>query len=343
MRFVSLSGASTVRKILSCCLSLALAGAAMWAAQGASAESVQEKLDKARAEEQTAKDALTAAEGHLQDVLNQYRQLQLDLDAAARDIVALQSEQDAVSAQLSQAQDQLSERVTTAYELGPAAAIDLFLGAQSTADFASVQVFVSETFQVDDSTVSDVTRLKTSLATLTTGRQARQDDLASSIALVQALAEQAEIERADATTKADAAGVEVKRLEKKEAEVEAARAAAAAALSKYLGTGEVSAGCGSGPVHDLIVEAFTPLGTDQVQTALAVATRESNCRPNAYNKTEVPPYGNASGVFQILYPGIWEPWSARCGYDGADVFDPEANVAVAACVVADQGWWPWGF
>jgi hypothetical protein len=48
-------------------------------------------------------------------------------------------------------------------------------------------------------------------------------------------------------------------------------------------------------------------------------------------------------VFQILTPGIWEPWSQRCGNGGASPFDPKANVAVAACVVADQGWWPWGF
>jgi len=85
------------------------------------------------------------------------------------------------------------------------------------------------------------------------------------------------------------------------------------------------------------------MGRDQIDTALAVATRESNCRSDAYNQTEVPPYGNASGVFQILTPGIWEPWSHRCGYRGASPFDPKANVAVAACVVADQGWWPWGF
>ena len=69
-----------MRKILSCCLSLALAGA-VWSAHGASAESVQERLDKARAAEQEAKDALAAAQGRLQDVLDRYSQLQIDLDA----------------------------------------------------------------------------------------------------------------------------------------------------------------------------------------------------------------------------------------------------------------------
>jgi hypothetical protein len=312
-------------------------------ARGALAESTQQKLDKARTDDAAAQEALSSAEAHLQEVLAEYRQLQIDLDLAARDVVAAEADTEEVSAQLDEAQVQLSQRVTTAYELGPAAAIDLYLGAQSTADFASVQVFIGSTFQVDDSTVSDVTRLKQSLGELMSGRESRHLDLAASIARVLKLAADAEIERVDAETKAEAAGLKVKRLEKEEAELEKARAAAAAALTTYLGSGNVGQGCASGTVHDLIVEAFTPLGQDQVQTALVVATRESNCRPNAYNQTEVPPYGNASGVFQILYPGIWEPWSKRCGYAGADVFDAVANVAVAACTVADQGWWPWGF
>jgi peptidoglycan hydrolase CwlO-like protein len=332
-----------VRKIASLCLSLALTLTTGWAARGALAESTQQKLDKARTDDAAAKEALSSAGARLQQVLGEYRKLQIDLDLAAREVVAAEADTEEVSAQLAEAQAQLTRRVTTAYELGPAAAIDLYLGAQSTADFASVQVYVSSTFGVDDSTVSEVTRLKRSLDELTSGREARHHDLASSIARVQKMAADAEIERADAATKAAAAGLKVKRLEKEEAELEKARAAAAAALTTYLGSGEVSEGCASGTVHDLIVEAFTPLGQDQVQTALAVATRESNCRPNAYNHTEVPPYGNASGVFQILDPGIWEPWSKRCDYAGSDVFDPEANVAVAACTVADQGWWPWGF
>lgn len=324
-------------------LSLALTLTLGWLARGAFADSTQQKLDKARTDEAAAQDALSAAQANLEHVLGQYQQLQIDLDMATRDIVAAEADTEAVATQLADAQAQLSQRVTTAYELGPAAAIDFYLGAQSTADFASVQVFLGNTFQVDDSTVSDVARLKESLAELTTGREARKSDLAASIARVQKQAADAEIERVDAATKADAAGLKVKQLEKEEAKLERARAAAAASLSRYLGSGGVSEGCASGTVHDLIVAAFSPQGQDQVHTALAVATRESNCRPNAYNQTEVPPYGNASGVFQILYPGIWEPWSKRCGYGGADVFDPAANVAVAACAVAAEGWWPWGF
>jgi peptidoglycan hydrolase CwlO-like protein len=324
-------------------LGLVLTTSAVWATGGARADSVQHKLDEARTDDDAAREALAKAEARMADLLARYQQLRVDLDNAAREAVAVQVEHDDLTVDLADAQEQLAQRVTTAYELGPAAAIDLFLGAQSTADFASIQVFVGSTFQVDDSTVSQVAAIRQSLSDLAVMSEERQQGLAGSIARVLQLTEEAETDLAEAERAAKATGLQVKRLEKKERELERARAAAAASLSDYLGSGGIGAGCASGMVHDLIVDAFTPLGQDQVQTALAVATRESNCRPNAYNSQEVPPYGNASGVFQILYPGIWKPWSERCGRKGADVFDPEANVAVAACVVADQGWWPWGF
>ena len=332
-----------MRKIALICLSFTFAAAAAWVPHAASADSVQEKLDKARVARKDAKQALSDAEARLEQVLGEYRQLRIDLDMAARDVVVAQAAQEDLAARLAEAQGQLSRRVTTAYELGPAAAIDFYLGAESTADFASIQVYLGSTLQIDDSTVSDVTGLRQSLVDLAALRDARQARLAASVGRIQQLAVGAEAERAGAATTAQAAGLEVKRLAEKERALEEARAAAAAALASYLGSGGISEGCASGTVHDLIVADFTPLGQDQVQTALAIATRESNCRPNAYNSTEVPPYGHASGVFQILFPGIWEPWSARCGYSGADPFDAVANVAVAACTVADQGWWPWGF
>jgi len=100
----------------------------------------------------------------------------------------------------------------------------------------------------------------------------------------------------------------------------------------------IGSGCAVGPVHDLIAAAFAP---DQLATALYIADRESGCNPNAYNSTTIEPYGNASGVFQILAPVLWSSWSADCGYAGASVFDAAANVAVTACHVAAYGWSAW--
>ena len=333
-----------MRKAASVALVVALAIVpAAGAAHPARADSIQERLDRARARHGAAQKAVSQAEDHLAPLLDAYRRLRIKLDKAAQDVVAAYATEEDLSQQLADARERLNQRVTTAYELGPAATLDLFLGSQSPADFASALVYVASTFQVDDSAVSEVTRLNAALADSTARLEAKQQDLADSTRRVQDMAATAAFDLLDARAKASAAGVTLKRLEKEQRQLEAARAAAAAALAQYLGSGGVGAGCASGTVHDLIVKDFSPLGQNQVNTALAVATRESNCRPDAYNPLEVPPYGNATGVFQILTPGIWEAWSGQCGYRGADPFDPKSNVAVAACVVATQGWWLWGF
>jgi soluble lytic murein transglycosylase-like protein len=51
---------------------------------------------------------------------------------------------------------------------------------------------------------------------------------------------------------------------------------------------------------------------------------ESGGDPNAYNEAS-----GASGLFQFL-PGTWASASVSAGWAGADVFDGEANIAVAA-------------
>lgn len=332
-----------MRKTVSLVLALVLAAPVAGVARAAFADSVGEKLARARAQQQAARRDVAGAEAHLGQLLHAYRRLQDELNQAAKDVVAGYAAEEELSQQLAEARERLNERVTTAYELGPVLAVDVFLGAQSPADFASAQVFAATTFQVDDSSVAEVIGLNEALADSTARLEAKQQDLASSVGRVEAMAAAAGADVAQASRKARAVGLTVDHLEREQRELEAARAAAAAELGTYLGSGHVGAGCASGPVHDLIVKAFSPLGQAQVKTALVVATRESNCRPDAYNSTYVAPYGNASGVFQILTPGIWVPWSERCGYRGASPFDPKANVAVAACVVRDQGWWPWGF
>src|SRR6185503_157553 len=107
-----------MRKIASFCLTFTLAAAAVWVAQGASADSVQEKLDKARQDQTSARKALSDAETLLENLMADYLQLRTDLDLAAKDIVATQAAQEDLDARLAEAQEQLSRRVTTAYELG---------------------------------------------------------------------------------------------------------------------------------------------------------------------------------------------------------------------------------
>lgn len=84
-----------------------------------------------------------------------------------------------------------------------------------------------------------------------------------------------------------------------------------------------------------LVEAYWP--ADLVDDALAVLFCESRGDPDALN-----PASGAGGLFQFL-PSTWESASVSAGWPDADVFDPEANIAVAAWLYAayDEPWAQW--
>ncbi len=73
---------------------------------------------------------------------------------------------------------------------------------------------------------------------------------------------------------------------------------------------------------------------DLVDHALCVIRHETtDGNPNSYNSRS-----GASGLFQHL-PKYWADRSAKAGWAGADIFDPRANVAVAAWLQRDGGGW----
>lgn len=71
----------------------------------------------------------------------------------------------------------------------------------------------------------------------------------------------------------------------------------------------------------------------EVDDALRVMRCESGYDPNARNK-----YSGASGLFQHM-PRYWADRSSRAGWGGYSIFDPEANVAVAAWLWGQTGTW----
>lgn len=101
------------------------------------------------------------------------------------------------------------------------------------------------------------------------------------------------------------------------------------------------------PLHHPNVERWRPLVekywsqygyADEVDFALMVMYAESQGVPTALNPTS-----DASGLFQHL-PKFWADRSVRAGWAGADIFDPESNIAVAAWLRAtsrDRGWYHW--
>ncbi len=73
-----------------------------------------------------------------------------------------------------------------------------------------------------------------------------------------------------------------------------------------------------------------------VEWGLTIMSCESGGNPLAKS-----PISTASGLFQHL-ASYWQDRSARAGWAGADIFNPEANIAVAAWLLdGGKGWRHW--
>jgi rare lipoprotein A (peptidoglycan hydrolase) len=148
---------------------------------------LQQQLDAARLTRAQARTALREAGRRFAGLNAQYRQAQAALEAAAADVVGAEAEQQAVAAQLFAAQTALNAKVRAAYEAGPAAVIELFLGARSPADFASAQEFEARSIAVDEGTVGAVQQANLAAHALAARLQRRQADLRTSARQIQAL------------------------------------------------------------------------------------------------------------------------------------------------------------
>ena len=78
-----------------------------------------------------------------------------------------------------------------------------------------------------------------------------------------------------------------------------------------------------------VVDLYFP--EDRVDWALRIMECESKGKPDAKN-----PNSSASGLFQHL-ARLWPPRAEAAGFAGADVFDPFANIAVAAWLLENGG------
>ena len=78
-----------------------------------------------------------------------------------------------------------------------------------------------------------------------------------------------------------------------------------------------------------IVAAYFP--SDRVDWALRIMECESHGDPDAKNPTST-----ASGLFQHL-ASLWQERTIAAGWEGADIFDPFANIAMAAWLLETGG------
>lgn len=87
-------------------------------------------------------------------------------------------------------------------------------------------------------------------------------------------------------------------------------------------------------IRSLVETFFRP---EDVSRAIRIAWCESS-----FNPENVNPVTGAAGLFQHA-PDTWAARASAAGYPGADILDPEANVAVAAWMLYELpgGWSHW--
>ncbi len=222
-------------------LALLTAGVAMSATAAGgppSLPSVRHKLVTARLTRAQAEAAVRDAERRFAALDAQYGQAQAELELAVRDVDVAYLQQRALSDQLAQAQQALNDRAAAAYETGPGLAIEMFLGAQSSRDFATAQEFAAHTFSVDQRAIDEVQGAKAALAASTAVLERRQAVLRANAVRLQTLDVAMEQTLADARAVASRAGLAVKRLEQQEQAIQDARAAALAALASMIHPGD---------------------------------------------------------------------------------------------------------
>jgi hypothetical protein len=212
-----------VRKSSWVALFVTLVAVAAAAPVGAAADSVEERLARARADQAQARAAASDAE----EVLAEYERIRQELSLAVRDVLLASRAQRDLEHDLALAQEVLDERARTAYELGPAFPLELLLGSRTQADFASIQEYVSHTVEVDEATVHDVEAGRASLDHLAARLDRRRNDLAAAELRLRSLAAQAIVDLADA----EVADREVEKLER---ELEEAQAEVAAQLASLV-------------------------------------------------------------------------------------------------------------
>ena len=98
----------------------------------------------------------------------------------------------------------------------------------------------------------------------------------------------------------------------------------------------------NGSIFSSAVERWRPLVVKYfpasiVTQAMSVMSQESQGNPTAVNPI-ITQYGHAKGLFQHL-EDLWASRSLQAGQAPKSIFDPEANVAVAAWLYGQTNNW----
>ena len=302
---------------------------------------------------QAATAAAEGAAGRLDDARG-------DLAAAERRLERLRESRASVLERLARKDDEIAvgraaarDRIARMYMTAGASDGGSLLGLDRITDLPAHLAYLAALADQDRefvnglaTTRSDLRRLQDVVETEISGQQAevaaledvveaRRADLESALERVAAV--EAEWQRQEEERRAREEAARLRQLEEERRRVEAeeqarreeeARKAAAVAALQAAAASAAAAGWSPGagvePWRPLVEKHFPP---GLVDDALSVMYCESKGDPLAVNR-----YSAAAGLFQHL-PFYWPSRSAAAGWAGADVFDPEANIAVAAWLV----------
>lgn len=127
---------------------IVLVAALFGAGRSASADSVQQRLARAELDRRAAEQVVKRLERRTDRLIAAYGNSQGALQQAAVDIVTAYRQQLVVSAQLAAAQTLLNRQAATAFEAGPGMSMELALGATSSGDLASIEIYAARTIGV---------------------------------------------------------------------------------------------------------------------------------------------------------------------------------------------------
>jgi rare lipoprotein A (peptidoglycan hydrolase) len=223
-----------VRTKVSLLIAISLLAAAGTLPTHASAESLTTRLARARRERAQAVVTLRSAETRLKTLMTKYREMQLQFEIVATEVVSAYAAKDAVAQKLGAAQYSLDRQAADAYKSGPTMTLEVMLGTTNPADLAAAQEYATRAFQVGAETVQQVVNLKISLLDATDRLEKRQADLRRTVEGLAGLTSQMQVEVARARDAARRAGLHVKVLEQQQRQLAEAQAAIGRRLEDLL-------------------------------------------------------------------------------------------------------------
>ena len=202
----------------------ALVAALLLLGQAAHADSVGNRLSRARETRQKAEATVRSLQARLEGLQARLSASQDRIDRATTDMLAADRQLGDASIRLAIARDTLTSRIRAAYEYGPATTLSLFLSAQSPDDLASVNEFTSSVVSQDMDAVNAVQNAENDLRARRQDLAARRASLARQQVGVRALMDRMRTDLSRAEDAARRANLQVSSLEQQKQALEAAQA-----------------------------------------------------------------------------------------------------------------------